>query len=159
MTVHNLKIERDKLYRADDATVLTALVYGEAQQQPRLGQIAVATTVIVRAKTPGKWKPSIRGCALQNRQYSCFNLTDPMLERIVVALKREWGDNNGSGVWERCRDVAETAILSEPTYLQELLEYPTHYFNPSIVQPYWAKSPKMTKLYIINDHSFFREDR
>ncbi len=156
MTAHELKIERDRLYKMDDVTVLTALVYGEAQQQPRLGQVAVARTVVVRSKTSGKWKPSIRGCALQHRQYSCFNLTDPMLERIIIALKREQSDKNGSKIWERCRDAAEEAIRDKPDTLK-LLGEPTHYFNPSIVVPYWSRSPKMTELYTIDDHKFYQE--
>lgn len=130
------------LYTQEDWDTLARTILGEARNQPLTGQIAVAWTIRNRYVTK-RFGKTIREICLAHSQYSCWNRNDPncaYIERARISdpllLRALW--------------VAGSVILGDE---DDPTNGATHYFNPRVVNAYWAKG--LIPSAIIEDHHFY----
>jgi len=121
--------------------VLARIVKGECPPNvPYAGKVAVAAVVLNRVRS--SWFPnSIAGVAHQPRQFSCYNANER--QRLYYGTIPDFA-------WEAAREALAGA---DPTGGS------THYFNPYVVQPSWAR--RMTFVLRIGTtrtttHDFYR---
>ncbi|MGZ8370412.1 MAG: cell wall hydrolase [Caulobacteraceae bacterium] len=128
--------------REQAITCLTAAVYYEAANEPRMGQEAVAQVVINRTRHP-MYPKSVCGVVFQGseRYTGCqFSFTcDGSMARVPVRDK-----------WAQARDVATRALSG---YVMQAVGSATHY-HANYVMPYW--SPTRVKVAQFGLHIFYR---
>lgn len=123
-----------------DLEVLARIVKGEALQCSFEGKVAVAAVVLNRVRDP-RWPNTIRGVAHQPKQFSCYN--PEYRQRLYYGP-----------VPEECYRAARAALAG-----QDPTGGATHYYNPYLVQPAWARNLTPTRRIGTgpNDtHVFFR---
>lgn len=125
----------------EEVEILARIVKGECwHSTPQVGRVAVAATVLNRVRSPD-FPSSIRAVAHQPKQFSCYN---------VRMRKRLYAGPIPQEAW----DAARAALAGEdPT------GGATHYFNPYLVKPKWAR--QMKRIIRIgtnglNSHDFYR---
>lgn len=118
-TVHHLN--------AADLEVVARIVKGECPpNMPWEGKVAVAAVLLNRVERPG-YPKTVRGVAHQPLQFSCYNRN--VRNRLYYGPVPQW-----------CFDVARSAARGEdPT------GGATHYFNPYLVRPGWARNLRFIK--------------
>jgi len=86
-------------------------VYGESRNQPRLGQVGVASVIMNRANSPRWWGDNPRDVCLKYEQFSTWNANDP--NRAII-MNVDVADP----VFQGCSQIAADAIsgkLIDPT--------------------------------------------
>lgn len=143
----------DDFAKDNDETLLARMIYGEARGEELEERIAVGYTAVNRANDGVKWNGTdIRSVVLKPKQYSCFNEDDVNREKLLNPEKDD------AKTWEECLDVAEGILNGK---YEDPTQGATHYFNPKLCQPSWAK--KMEKIGRIktklgeSKHEFYRE--
>lgn len=127
---------------AADLEVLARIVLGECPpHMPAAGKVAVAAVVLNRVRSP-RFPDTVPGVAHQRLQFSCYNPGNR--ERLYMGRVR-------ADCWAAAREAAAGA---DPT------GGATHYFNPYLVQPSWAR--RLEFLIRIGEtrtttHAFYRE--
>lgn len=128
-------------------------LFGEARNEPFLAQVAVAWVIRNRAERPSWWGRGVQGVCLKEKQFSCWNNSDPNRERITTATQDE----------EKFRRSLAIVALVLHGDLEDPTDGSTHYYTtarpPWANQwpPVWAKALKFTK--VIGAHQFLREFR
>lgn len=122
------------------AGIIADTLYMEARGEGERGQRAVATVIYNRAHGKGE---KMEGVCLKPKQFSCWNGKTPKSVKItpknafdkqayIIALKIEKELLNGNfkplGNW-------------------------THYYNPKLCNPSWAKGTKQTR---VGNHNFLK---
>lgn len=139
-----------------DVDLLTLLIYGEARNQPVLGQLAVACVVRNRVnKLPPASRTKWAKIMLAPAQFSCFNVEDPnygLLQQgaLILTEKPEAMTNTlrqaqwvAQGVYGgSCQDDAS----------QKATHYLTTVLYDSPACPLWAKGKPLTTA--IGSHVF-----
>jgi hypothetical protein len=120
--------------------ILARIVKGEAGQSSYEGKVAVAAVVLNRVRHP--WFPgTIERVAHQPWQFSCYNAN--------VRNRLYWGP-----IPQSCWDAAQAAVDGwDPT------NGATHYFNPFLVRPSWARTLVFIKRIgstALDAHDFYR---
>lgn len=131
-------------WQADDASVLRALIMGEAEGEGDAGQIAVACVVRNRlTQHPGRWGESYQSVCLYPHQFTCF--------------WRDWVTRAASchrGLADRAprsvHDAAAKVIAGEP----DITDGADFYFSWDVVFPSWA--PQMRLTVGIGRHRFYQ---
>lgn len=132
---------------------LAVTVYGEARGESYHGQLAVAYTVINRAK-----KKSICNVALAPKQYSVFN-DNPALRAAAMDphLKPHKSNPIDQKSWNQAVMVARVAmhnLVADPT------NGATHYLAPKLMKTKKFKYPKWSRQYtlvkVIDGHKFYK---
>jgi len=140
----------DNLESDPDDILLARLIFGEARGCSRLEKQAVAYTVINRANDNKKWNgTTIKEAALKPWQYSCFNKNDPNRKKLM-------NPDYNKQEFEDCLEVAREVISGK---VKDPTNGATHYFNPNVVKPSWAR--KLKKIGNLNGrtiHEFYKED-
>lgn len=104
-----------------DLEVLARIIKGECPHDtPFQGKVAVAAVILNRVRHPS-FPKSIAGVAHQPFQFSCYN-------RNVRA--RLYGGAIPQAAWEAAREAVRGVDPSRGA---------THYFNPHLVRPAWAR--------------------
>lgn len=118
-TVHNLS--------QADLEILARIVKGECPPDvPWEGKVAVAAVVLNRVERPG-YPKTVRGVAHQPLQFSCYNAN--VRNRLYYGPVPQW-----------CFDAARAAARGE-----DPSGGATHYFNPYLVRPTWARNLRFIK--------------
>jgi spore germination cell wall hydrolase CwlJ-like protein len=131
-----------------DEVLLARMLFGEARNCSDEEKVAVAYTALNRAKDGKKWNGTdIRGTVLKKWQYSCFNSSDPNREKLMNPEAYD------SKAWEKCLEIS-TGVLAGKC--QDPTNGATHYFNPSVVSPKWAKSMERKEVKGTK-HEFYRK--
>jgi spore germination cell wall hydrolase CwlJ-like protein len=110
-----------------DKVFLALAVWREARGEERIGQTAVAISILNRVHRPSWWGKSVMEVLFKKWQYS--SLTDPHDPQLVA-----WPKDDPT--WKQCLQVASDAIdgLSpDPAPGAD------SYFDQSIAPPIWAK--------------------
>jgi len=129
-------------YSARDIEITARTVYGEARGELEQGMIAVAWVIRNRAEKGGWWGNSPEVVCLYPWQFSCWNKTDPNLEKIKAA-------DLDSDVFRKCLLVT-AAVFSDiaPDPTKGACHYHVDGLNPK-----WAegREPDVT----IGNHRFY----
>lgn len=131
-------------WQANTLALIRALIVGEAEGERHIGKVAVACVLRTRVLEPAWWGDTWQECALQPHQFSCFwsdlhKREAPMLR--ALSSPSRFSDTQAAAV-----DVVE--MCPDPTMDA------THYFNPRIVLPSWAREMRHTVT--IGNHAFYR---
>ena len=116
-------------------------VWQEARGEPEEGQRAVAHVIVNRMHSR-RWGNSLASVCLWDRQFSGWNSGDP--NRIAACVL-----SDDSPVLIKFRDFISKAMSGEadPT------GGATHYFNPKLADPPWAKDQPYKE---IGNHRFLK---
>ena len=132
--------------------VLARTLYGEARNQGIRGMEAVVHVILNRLAVSKQkkifwWGNTIEEICLKNKQFSCWNYSDPNRERMLFVTS---DDPEFKIALEISEDACAGLLIFDPT------NGATHYYNPSAVQfsPAWAV--KEIPLKVIGDHNFYR---
>ena len=132
----------------DKLDLLQCLIWGEARGETLEGKIGVACVVMNRVKEKPWRGDDWSGVMLRPRQFSCFNLSDPNLLKIVTGYQADrWGD----AIWRMCRWIAHGVIYN---WVPDNTNGANHYCNADSDLPYWAEGK--TPIKIIGNHNFYR---
>ncbi|MCO5166391.1 MAG: cell wall hydrolase [Planctomycetes bacterium] len=125
---------------AAEIEIMARIIKGEALQCSFEGKVAVGAVILNRVRDR-RWPNTIRGVAHQPYQFSCYNAN--------VRNRLYWGP-----VPQSCFDAARAALAGQDPSLGA-----THYFNPYLVRPSWARSLRFIKRIgtnRTNTHDFYR---
>lgn len=126
---------------SDDSLAVVA-IYQEAEGEPFTGKVAVAEVIRNRAKKSGG---TIASVVLKKLQFSGMNAGAANRIRSFEI------DTENHIVQDCLRAWSEAKAGSDYTLGA------THYFNPSLCNPDWAK--KMVKTATIANHDFYKEGK
>lgn len=130
-----------------DVTLLALLIYGEARGEKEAGRRAVGHVVLNRLYKSKRYGATLPAVILKKWQFSCFNQGDPnraKLEKLAVDPEGE--------IYDQCLCVAANLLAGKD---EDNTKGATHYFNPAVVKPAWAR--KMKHTVTIGNHEFYRE--
>jgi len=134
-------VSMNALDKYSDVTVVAATICAEAGGEPFAGQVAVGNVIGNRARRSGA---TPRAVCLAPRQFSCWN------NRGRMVLKMQTMKTHPA--WADCVRIAED--VCSPYFIP--LSKATHYFNPSLCSPSWARGMKLVT--VIQNHRFYREN-
>jgi len=139
-----------KLEKADDLSLLTALVYGEARSQKIDGKIAVAFCAKHRKDDPKRWPDTWAGVILQPKQFSCFNEDDKNFDGVLRALDTYQSAHDIA--WRECKAAAFLVLHG---WHRDNIYGCNHYHAIWMNRvPYWASD--RVPLITIGEHRFYR---
>lgn len=154
----------NELFYSVPADRLIALtIYGEARNQGAEGMIAVANVIYNRARYPrteSNWFSNIiynatgsiwHGIILAPKQFSAFNLNDPVRSTLVNLVNR-WDSAMMSD--SKLRQAYDIGLLALSGQLADNTYGATHYYNPAVASPTWAVTPKYELIGSIRNHVF-----
>lgn len=133
--------------------IVVRTLFGEARGEPREGKHAVVWVIVNRARIGRAYGgPELDGVCLKRKQFSCWNVYDPMRAKIKAATFTKLAN---------CVAAAHevlTGKVPDPT------GGATHYLNPEMTRrirgdgklPSWAEG--VTPVKIIGAHHFFKLD-
>lgn len=138
----------------DDIRTMTITVWGEARNQHKAGQIAVAWVILNRAfgGQGGRFGVTPAAACKKAWQFSCWNRRDP---QYVKMCRHERTFPLGLN---EIRELVEAVCRGEymdPTFGS------THYLNPAAVTPGQRKRAGMLagrEHVVIGDHHFYRPE-
>lgn len=122
-----------------DIDIAAATICAEAGGEPWAGKVMVGEVIANRAIKSGM---SIRSVCFAPRQFSCWNNRLNTI-RIIESMKR-------SPAWADCVMVATS--ICQPGYTP--VSPATHYFNPTLANPKWAKVMELVS--IVGNHRFYK---
>ena len=135
--------------------VFARTLWGEARGEPREGRIAVACVILNRVAraqdhrrrkgTRFWWGETAKEVCLKPFQFSCWLAADPNLPKMLAVTDADKD-------FAACLAIARDALAGR---LVDTTGGATHYINPRLVDPSWAKS--MIETTRIGRHAFFRE--
>jgi len=130
--------------------ILAKTLYFEGGSTQGLFDIIFVAWVIRNRMKAQTWmgKTYIEVC-LKKYQFSCWN--GKTLEEIEAI------EMNGSFRWRKCLMVAEY-VMEEPEKENPFPGELSHYCNPMLVSPKWARNMKMVSPNLRLDHIFLMED-
>ena len=128
----------------EDWWTLARTGYGEARGEPFIGKVAMMYVVTNRVLA-GKWRNTIREVCLQPKQFSCWNASDPNRAKLTTVSLPD----------KRFLECLGVAALVMSKAVPDPTHGATHYYNPAVVSPRWAKS--MIETAVIGRHRFLRE--
>lgn len=138
----------------DRRTLILALtIWGEARSQGELGMRAVGHVIKNRANQVGtRWADrDIVGVALQHKQFSCWNPSDPNLFRMmnINHLKPNSLDEER---WQQAVEIASKIVHGErdPTA-------GATFYHTTAVNPFWGAAKHFVAK--LGSHVFYREPK
>ena len=131
------KYYTDDFSKDSDGVLLARMIFGEARDCSYLERAAVGCTAVTRANDRKNWNgETIRQAILKPWQYSCFNENDPNKN---VLMNPESYDAKS---FYECLDVSKKILdgkVEDPSKI-------THYFNPKLGRPKWAREKNIRVL-------------
>jgi len=122
---------------AEPDRVVIETIMLEARGESLEGQIAVGEVIRNRALSRGQ---SFERVCLAEAQFSCWNDKKKAVRRLSKVSGETW--QRASAAWA----ASETSNLTSGA---------THYFNPRLANPSWAK--RLVKTVRIGGHDFFKD--
>lgn len=119
--------------------IVARTVYGEARNQDRTGQKAVAHVIFNRAAKHYAGG-LIAAVCLMPKQFSCWNDGDPN-RKLILHVGPD--DNN----FRQCM-IAVLEAMGEPDFT-----FGSSHYHTALVSPSWSKDK--TPCYVHGDHLFF----
>jgi N-acetylmuramoyl-L-alanine amidase len=132
-------IDTDKF---SDEEILARTIYGEARNQPYIGQQAIACVVMNRVKHAGWWGNSVRTVCLDPYQFDCWMPKDPN-RAVIMDVK------DTDPVFANCLEIAHEAMTGE---LPDCTDGADSYLVNGLVKN-WNRN--LTPVAIIGKHSFY----
>ena len=129
----------------NEVLLFAILLMLEAGGEPWRGKVAVADCVVTRQRRSEK---SFTAVMLARKQFSCFN---NMRKARKLIKEVEAGKHKNDQAWVACLTLARLA--HQPQY--RVKTHCTHYFNPRLCSPSWAKG--MTLVAKVGNHDFYEE--
>ena len=144
------------LWEMDEAALLRGLIMGEAEGEGLAGKCAVADVVVNRvmlaeAKRVTWWGRTMHEVCLKPHQFSCF-YSDFKARRSAVHMGARKADHPAVVESDKAARHALARLAGDPTQGDRSFGA-THYFNPKIVLPTWART--MTFLVTVGGHDFY----
>ena len=137
-----------------DEVLLARMLFGETRDCTTEEKVAVAYSAINRINDGKKWNgETLKEVILKPYQYSCFNKNDPNRKKLMDPERYE------PGAFQDCLEISRQVLSKR---YQDPTSGATHYFNPKVVKPTWAK--KMKKIGFIktakgrSQHEFYRKN-
>lgn len=130
----------DKHLDAKDVSCMSEAIYFEARDQPIDGQAAVAVTILNRVNS-SRFPNTICGVI---HQYKQFSYTLKPLQERNKALR------SNNTIDKVSLDLSVKVALQAVSGGFDGMHESTHYYNPSLANPKWAKSFKYS--FLIHDH-------
>lgn len=133
--------------------ILARTLYGEARGQSRVGKIAVANVMLNRVRAGGWWGDDIVEVCLMPLQFSAWNDDDPNRKKMLDAedyIRLDRPKTKWNSEFEECLEIAKKAVDGE---LEDNTYGSTHYINPDVADPYWARDKRPA--IVIGDHAFY----
>lgn len=128
---------------------LAVTIFGEARGESEKGQIAVAHTILNRAR-----KSTICSVALAPKQYSIFN-NNPFLQQVATSLYLEPIQQNiiDTNSWKLALKIANNVLTKKSV---DITHGSTHYIAYKSLKhiPKWTH--KLTRTVQIGNHTFFK---
>ena len=118
--------------------IIAATLMAEAGGESLIGKQAVASVIHNRAALERSSGTYAEVC-LAPKQFSCWNAGEEEMNKRIVKWMLEYDLN-----WRQCIDIA-ISMTKEYNGEDEFFEPTgkwTHYFNPKMVWPFWAKGVK-----------------
>lgn len=140
-------IDNSVFLKISDVELLALLVYGEARGEIDLGKNAIARVVVNRLNQWAWYGKSVKEVCLKKYQFSCFNENDPNRAKLLELAEMEQKPT----LYNLCLNAAIMALNENS---KDITNGATHYFNPKIVTPAWAKN--MKKTCTIGNHEFYK---
>ena len=126
-----------------EVLIVVLTLWGECRGEPWAGKVMVGEVIVNRSRLSGQ---TLREVCLAPRQFSCWNgLAGKKLEAELCNPQ-----TIGSPSWENCIRIAKVLCGG-----YEPISPATHYFNPRLCSPSWAKS--MTLVAKVGNHDFYEE--
>ena len=126
-----------------EVLIVALTIFGEARGEEFSGKVMVGEVIVNRSQRSGK---TLREVCLAPRQFSCWNgMVGKKLEAELCNPQ-----TIGSPSWENCIRIAKVLCGG-----YEPISPATHYFNPRLCSPSWAKS--MTLVAKVGNHDFYEE--
>jgi len=116
-------------YSEAAARIISYTLYAEARGEPFKGKMAVAAVIQTRARLSSI--PLYEVC-LKDQQFSCWNDLDAAPEFFSAGEDMLPADIKARS---DCYGIAWVLMSSDREW-----DYLTHFYNPSVVTPYWAQS-------------------
>lgn len=140
---HNRReIDQSPAYYARSVDVVARTIWGEARGEGYRGMQAVANVITYRANNPGWWGHDFESVCLKPWQFSVWNEGDPNRDLILNVTAND-------PAFSDALEIASKAVLGE---LEDVTGGAHSYYNPAVVQPYWADS--MREVAVIGTHRF-----
>ena len=143
-----------------DILVASLTIYGEGRGCTQDGRVAIAHTLINRAKAKAWWGKgvapyadhSLAAVCLKPWQYSCWNANDPNY-KLLATLQRQYRDAIED---KTCRAALYALIAALDGYAPDPTGGATHYLTIKLHEsqsaPAWAKGSNYIQ---IGSHRFF----
>lgn len=146
-----------KFSKDTDEIILARMLFGETRSCSDLEKVAVAYTAINRVNDGKKWNgETLKEVILCPKQYSCFDAKNPNRKELMDPEKYD------KSSFEDCLQIARGILENK---YQDPTNGATHYFNPELANPSWARSRSMKKIGKIkvgegkySKHEFYLED-
>lgn len=122
------------------AGIVADTLYLEARGEGERGLRAVASVVYNRAVRTGK---TFEAVCLAPKQFSCWNGLAPITCKITPKNARD------AEAYRLCHTIEKELLTGK---FEPLGEW-THYYNPKLCNPTWAKNTSITK---IGNHNFLK---
>ena len=122
---------------AEDSIIPIQTIILEAQGESLEGQIAVGEVIRNRAK---RGDLSHEAVCMAYKQFSAWNSASNAKLRLSLV---------SGNTWQRASKAWNESVRTNIT------EGATHYFNPMLANPSWARS--MVKTAVIANHTFYKE--
>lgn len=154
---------------------MACTVFGEARGESFKGKLAVAFTIVNRAKrkrwygeiqeidrnfnmlADGVKDHSIAAVCLKRLQYSCWNKAEQSQRELLNTIYYRWDQDRKPEAFGECCRACIYALLrfdENDMPIEDITYGADHYFADWIPEPRWAKDmPQTTK---IGRHTFYR---
>ena len=139
--IASIPVEDLNLIDSDELDCLAANLFYESRNQPKLGQLAVGLTTVVRSRNEKRWGDTVCDVVHEKAQFSWVGNLHEQNEAFTP--------NNQA--YLNSIELASSILAGEYDQVLELFN-PTH-FHTRGVNPDWNRN--MAKLATINDHIFY----
>ena len=116
-------------YSEAAARIISYTLYAEARGEPFKGKLAVAAVIRTRSK---RSNASLVEICLQDKQFSCWNNLQTVPQFFISGAGLREADLKARS---DCYGIAWVLLSSTRKW-----HYFTHFYNPSLVTPSWARS-------------------
>ena len=129
-----------------DKFILARIIFAEAAGESHLGRIAVGCVIRNRVKS-SRWPDTYKEVILQPHQFSGVGsfLWDRFIQNKLLTPEQR-------RIKLECFKIAEDIITGRQP---DITGGATHYYNPRLASPSWAKKMKITRR--IGNHIFLKE--
>lgn len=116
--------------------ILSRLIFGEANGEPREAKEWVGWSVINRTKAKSWWPDTIHGVILQVGQYDPFKTNDGNYKKIINPLNYDEVSKTDKENWYECYEIANNIITNNTVNPTEA----THFHGVGVTEDWFQKN-------------------